>query len=200
MTWPGYGKFWTQVIRQVMRKSDTRGIQVQMARHSEQASVAVDAANDVGQFLNDAEVELTVINPQLQRQALSMNQSAPGRYVGDFPLPHAGSYHMEIAVKQKGQTVYRQSRGMMRGYSDELRIRPTNESLLRDVANASGGRYNPKAADLFQPIGERASRPTPLWPWLLAAAAILLILDVALRRIDFALYLTGTGRLTPQTK
>ncbi len=30
LTWPGYGKFWTQVVRQTMRKNDTRGIQVAM--------------------------------------------------------------------------------------------------------------------------------------------------------------------------
>ncbi|MBC7967252.1 MAG: VWA domain-containing protein, partial [Fuerstia sp.] len=28
MKWPGYGKFWTQVVRQTMRKSDTRGMQI----------------------------------------------------------------------------------------------------------------------------------------------------------------------------
>ncbi len=189
MTWPGYGKFWTQVIRQIMRKNDTRGVQVQMTRHSDEAQVAVDAANEVGQFVNDAEVELTVINPQLQRQTLTMSQSAPGRYENHFPLPQSGSYHMEIAVKQNGQTLYRQSRGLMRGYSDELRIRPTNDDLLREVADASGGRFNPTPEELFKPTGATASRPTPLWPWLLAIAAFLLILDVALRRIDFALHL-----------
>ena len=189
MTWPGYGKFWTQVIRQVMRKSDTRGIQVQTTRHGDQGSIAVDAVNEVGQFLNNAEVELTVINPQLQRTSKKMAQAAPGRYTNDITLPQSGSYHMEIAVRQNGQVVYRQSRGMMRGYSDELRIRPANEDLLREVAAASGGQFNPAVADIFQPSSARATRPTPLWPYLLTAAAILLIADVALRRIDFTLYL-----------
>jgi Ca-activated chloride channel family protein len=30
-------------------------------------------------------------------------------------------------------------------------------------------------------------RATPLWPYLLAAAALVFVLDVALRRIDFTL-------------
>ncbi|MEZ6130015.1 MAG: VWA domain-containing protein [Planctomycetaceae bacterium] len=189
MTWPGYGKFWTQVIRQIMRKSDTRGIQVQTARTGELATVSVDAADDIGRFLNGAEVELTVIDPRLQRHTSTMKQSAPGRYAQDVSLPQSGSYHMEIAVKQNGQVVYRQSRGMMKGYSDELRIRPTNEDLLREVASVSGGRYSPSAADLFKPTQVQATRPTPLWPWLLTIAVFLLLIDVALRRIDFTLYL-----------
>lgn len=188
MTWPGYGKFWTQVIRQVMRKSDTRGIQMQTARKADQAEIIVDAVNELGQFLNNAEVELTVIDPRLQRHTLNMLQSSPGRYISDVPLPFAGSYHVEIAVKQKGQVVYRQSRGMMRGYSDELRIRPTNEELLRELANVASGQFNPTAVELFTPGTARATRPTPLWPTLITCATFLLIIDVLLRRIDLSVY------------
>lgn len=188
MTWPGYGKFWTQVIRQVMRKSDSRGIEVHTVRDADRIHIDIDATDQVGQFLNAADVELTVIDPQLQRETITVAQSAPGRYASEFPLPEAGSYHMEINVQQNGQTVYRQSRGLMRGYSDELRIRPTDEGLLKQVAAVSGGRFNPTAAELFESTQATANRPTALWPWLLTAAAFLLILDVALRRIDFALH------------
>ncbi|MCA9033996.1 MAG: VWA domain-containing protein [Planctomycetaceae bacterium] len=189
MTWPGYGKFWTQVIRQVMRKSDARGIQINTERIGEQAGISVDAVNDVGQFLNNAEVEMTVIDPRLQRHVSQLQQTAPGRYSSDIPLPRSGSYHMEVAVKQNGQVVYRQSRGLIRGYSDELRIRPPDEQLLREIADVSGGRFNPSAADIYQPATTTATRPTPLWPWLLTAAAWLLLVDVALRRIDFSVYM-----------
>ncbi|TWU19521.1 VWA domain-containing protein [Allorhodopirellula heiligendammensis] len=199
MTWPGYGKFWTQVIRQVMRKSDTRGIEVHTVREADRIHVDIDAANEVGQFLNDAEVELTVIDPNLKRQLMTVAQSAPGRYTGDFELPAPGSYHMEINVQQNGQTVYRQSRGVMRGYSDELRIRPTDETLLKQIAEVSGGRYNPVAAELFRTTDAIANRPTPLWPWLLTAAAFLLILDVALRRIDFEMHWSRWFGFSPAT-
>ena len=74
------------------------------------------------------------------------------------------------------------------GYSDELRIRPTNEKLLRDVAEASGGSYSPNPVEIFQDDGRTARRPTPLSTVLLTTAALLLILDVALRRIDFSLH------------
>ncbi|MEZ6079638.1 MAG: VWA domain-containing protein [Pirellulaceae bacterium] len=191
MTWPGYGKFWTQVIRQVMRKSDTRGIQMQTARKGDQAEIIVDAVNELGQFLNNAEVELTMIDPRLQRHTLNMPQSSPGRYISDVPLPIAGSYHVEIAVKQKGQVVYRQSRGMMRGYSDELRIRPTNEELLQELASVSGGKFNPTAVEIFARGTARATRPTPLWPTLITIAAFLLIIDVLLRRIDLSVYVSA---------
>ena len=185
LTWPGYGKFWTQVVRQTMRKSDTRGIQVTTTRQGKQAQVSVDAVSETGQFLNQSEVELTVINPQLHRETSTMRQMAPGRYATDFKTPNSGSYHMEIAVKQSGQVLYRQSRGMIVGYSDELRIQPPNEKLLQEIADSTGGIYSIGAKDVFDSKDLWATRPSPLWPWLLTVAAFLLVLDVGLRRVLF---------------
>ena len=189
LTWPGYGKFWTQIIRQIMRKSDTHGIEVTVARVNRHAEITVDAVNEAGQFLNSSEVELMVIDPQLQDEKSQMKQTAPGRYAADFETLQPGAYNVEISLKQSGQVVHRQSRGLIVGYSDELRIQPTNESLLREVADISGGQWNPEPAKLFDLANKWAMRPTQLWPWLLTLAAFLLILDVALRRIDFTLHL-----------
>ena len=95
---------------------------------------------------------------------------------------------MEIALKQNDKVVYRQSRGISVGYSDELRIRPTNETLLREIAESSGGSFSPVTKDLMSRSNESVTRPTPLWPYLVGIAMLLLILDVALRRVDFSLH------------
>jgi hypothetical protein len=185
LTWPGFGKFWTQVIRQAMRKGDARGIQIATARKEEGTEISVDAVDAVGRFLNDATVELTLIDPSLQRKTIKLPQTAPGRYVDSIPTSASGAYHLEINVQQNGQSLYRQSRGITVGYSDELRIKPTNDSLLQEISKQTGGHFNPPAADLFR-SDRTASRPTPLWPYLLAAAMLLFVADVALRRIDFS--------------
>lgn len=186
LTWPGYGKFWTQVVRQIMRKSDMRGIQTQVLRSNQEALIAVDAVSDIGQYLNDAKVEVTLIDPSLKQVKRTLRQSAPGRYDDTFGMRQQGAYHMEISVTQNDQVLYRQSRGTMLGYSDELRIRPTNDNLLQQIASVSGGKFSPTPKEVFQPDGRFATRPLPLWPFLLTAAAMLLVLDVMLRRIDFS--------------
>jgi Ca-activated chloride channel family protein len=187
LTWPGYGKFWTQVVRQAMRKSDASGIQVATSKESGVTAITVDAVSDLGQFLNQHQVELTVIDPSLKRTSVTLEQSAPGRYNAWQSMGISGAYHMEIAVKQNDQVVYRQSRGLINGYSDELRIKPVNEALLRTIADSTGGQFSPTVEQIFAPEARETSRPTPLWPWLVAIAAFLLILDVALRRVDFSL-------------
>jgi len=188
MVWPGFSKFWTQVVRQVMRNNGVRGITVATERQGRNVQLSADAVDEFGRFLNDAEVELTVIDPQLNKSSSVLSQTAPGRYATKFMTGPSGAYHMEMAVQKDGKAMYRQSRGLILGYSDELRIRPTNEPLLKDIARLSGGTYEPLPEDIFSDDGRRVSRPTALWPSLLTIAMILWVFDVALRRIDFSLH------------
>jgi uncharacterized membrane protein len=185
MTWPGYGKFWTQVVRQTMRKSDGRGISIAVDRMGNDSHWSIDAANELGSFLNQADVELSVIGPAMKRETKKISQAAPGRYISDIQVQDPGAYHVDIAIKENGKVKYRQSRGIIRGYSDELRIRPTNEDWLSEIARASGGRFKADAKELLQGDGRTAQRPQPLWPWLLALACAMLVFDVALRRLTF---------------
>ena len=82
----------------------------------------------------------------------------------------------------------KQTRGIVVGYPDELRLGPPDEPLMRRIAAVSGGRYAPAANEIFDPADRTASQLLQLWPWLLAAALIVFLFDVALRRIDFSLW------------
>lgn len=194
IAWDGFSKFWTQVSRHLMRQDESRGIAVRTERRGSTVRLELDAVDDTGRFLNDARVELSLIDPQLKIRQLQVPQTAPGLYQTEFEADSSGAWHLEMAVKQDGRVLSRQSRGLAVGYSDELRIRPADEALLRDIARHSGGRYNPPPAASFEDDGRRATRPTPLWPYLLTVTAILLVFDVALRRIDFTLHWPLAGR------
>lgn len=58
-------------------------------------------------------------------------------------------------------------------HSEQSRIKP----------GATDGRHDPEPAEIFSPTDRTVLRTVPLWPWLLAAAAMIFVLDVALRRI-----------------
>jgi Mg-chelatase subunit ChlD len=196
LSWPGYSKFWAQVVRHAMRKSEAKGVLVQVEQKERKATVTLDAVNAAGRYLNQVDTELTVIDPQLGNRKLAMVQTAPGRYVAEFDTPGAGAYHLEMAQKQQGRALAQQSRGLVVGYDDEFRLRPTNTEILQAIARVSGGAYEPEPEAAFADLGRTAPRATPLWPYLVMAAAALFLADVALRRIDFALLLgrLGLGR------
>lgn len=189
LTWPGYTKFWAQLVRHTMRKSDAKGVAVEVMQRGGRTTLTLDAIDPAGRFVNAAETELTIIDPQLVTKKVPLAQTAPGRYLADFETSLTGPYHLELTQKVNGQVLYQQSRGLSVGYSDELRLKPTNETLLKSIADATGGKYQIAAGQVFASSGRTARRPTPLWPWLVTAAVLLLVLDVALRRIDLSLVL-----------
>lgn len=204
LTWPGYSKFWAQVIRQSMRKNDVKGVIVDVKQDRRRATVTLDAIDPTGKFLNQAITEATVIDPQLGQRKLELRQTAPGRYVADFETPASGAYHLNLTQKSAGGTLlHQQTRGLIVGYPDELRLHPTNNELLRTLAESTGGRFDPSPEELFSGQSDRAldsnssdtvtasrtvQRSTPLWPYVVMAALCLFVIDVALRRIDFSLW------------
>src|SRR5262249_11064016 len=189
LSWPGYSKFWAQVVRHAMRKSETKGAVVEVTQRGGKATVTLDAVDARGRFLNKADTELTLIDPQLGNLKLPMEQTAPGRYTATVETPNAGAYHLELSQKLSGQPLLQQSRGLVVGYPEELRLKPTDEELLRSLARASGGMYNPAPEEVFTSPERTAPRATPLWPYLVTLAALIFLADVALRRIDFQLLL-----------
>ena len=93
LSWPGYSKFWAQVVRHAMRKSDAKGVFVQTSQKDGVATVTLDAVQTDGRFLNEAPTELTVIEPHGDEKKLPLTQTAPGRYVAEFPADKPGAYH-----------------------------------------------------------------------------------------------------------
>lgn len=185
LSWPEFGTFWAQTIRHAMRKSDSAGAFVEVVREEDTARVVLDAVDPVGNFVNDAPTALTLIRPGQAAQRIEMQPTAPGRYEATFASDARGAYLMEISQTRGGE-VTRQNRGLVVGYPSELRLRPVDHDLLRRIAESSGGRFEPTPAELTAEDDRSARRRVALWPYLLIAGLLLFVVDVALRRIDFA--------------
>src|SRR6266568_4451067 len=91
LSWPGYSKFWAQVVRHAMRKSEAKGVVVQVDNKNGKATITLDSIAPSGRFLNNAVTELTVIDPSLGTKKLEMTQTAPGRYVAEFETRSTGA-------------------------------------------------------------------------------------------------------------
>lgn len=194
LTWPDFGKFWAQVIRNAMRKSESKGVFVEVERQGESARVMLDSVDLAGRYINEAETKMTLIKPGLGKQDVVLEQTAPGRYEATIDVSDRGAYHMELSQSKNGVPTFRQTRGVVVGYPDELRLGPADEQLMKRVAGATGGTYAPSPEDLFRIKEESAQRVLNLWPYLLAAAVALFLFDVALRRIDFSLWFRSAPR------
>jgi uncharacterized membrane protein len=204
LTWPDFSKFWAQVIRHAMRKHDAHGLRVELSQRAGHATLTLDTLDPLGRFLNKVESELTIIDPQLRERKLKLEQTAPGRYVAEFETPQTGAYHLHLAqTGPAGSTpLQQQTRGLTVGYSDELRLKPTNVELLQQIATVTGGRFDPQPeAALLDAIPNVrfAAQSRPLWPELLMLAIVLFVIDVALRRLDLSVWLPSRWQVSTES-
>jgi hypothetical protein len=182
--WPGgFSKFWSQIARHLMRKQDASGAQLQVNRRGSRASVVLDAVDPDGAFLNGASTTLTVFEPRRQERTLPMAQTAPGRYEAEFDTLVNGEYWMSVVQSPAGRPSTLLTHGLAVDYPDELRLAPVNRAALEALASATGGRFDPRPDLVLEPSELTVSRDRALWPDALVAAALLLVADVALRRI-----------------
>ncbi|MFM7057746.1 MAG: glutamine amidotransferase, partial [Planctomycetota bacterium] len=184
LTWPGFGKFWTQVMRQLMRRTPPGALQLSITRHGQRSILTVDAADAGGGFLNSGQTEVLITDPAMTTSRLPLRQSAPGRYTAELNTSAAGAWNLDFTIRQDGQTIAQQSRAIVTGQSDELRLKPVNTALLEQLASTTKGLSNAPADQVFQPSAQHVTRPRTLKPWLLGLAAVLLIPETAIRRLE----------------
>lgn len=190
LQWAGFSRFWSQVVRDTMRATSHGSMQVDLQRRGDTVRVTVDALNPAtgaeGEYLDGVTTVLDVIRPTSRTERIVLNQTQPGRYTGEFSVAGRGSYDVRVVQSTRGVEIQSLSRGVAVGYSDEYRVGQTDEATLRRIAEVGGGKYDVKPADVFR-TDARGTRLRPLSKLLIRLAILLLVLDVALRRIDFTL-------------
>jgi hypothetical protein len=205
--WNEYDRFFSQMVRWSMRPTgDTGKFTVATEVQGGKTRVIVSALDKDDEFLNLQTMTGTVLSPTMDSIPLTMEQTAPGRYVGEFDSSKAGSYLISVRA---GNAMIRT--GLNVGYSDEFRDRQTNEPLLESIAELPAKRGEPgkllpplpelpedakKAEQQLQP--QLAVNPfrrdlpqavatQDIWPWLVLAASVCFFADVFVRRVQINL-------------
>ena len=185
LDWGGYGKFWTQLVRDTMRKATLSNFQAEIKKEKGVAHLAIDALDDAGDFLNQLESDVSLISPDLKKKQLAVTQTAPGRYELDFPTQDVGPYFLNVMQKQGGEVVNTQVTGTVVSYPQEYLVHNADDALLTQLAAVSGGKFNPSAENAFRPPEDQVALRIHLWRPFLITALFLLLVDIALRRVDF---------------
>ncbi len=185
LDWGGYGKFWTQLVRDTMRKATLSNFQAEIKKEKGMAHLAIDALDDAGDFLNQLENEVSLISPDLKKKQLAVTQTAPGRYELDFPTQDVGPYFLNVMQKQGGEVVNTQVTGTVVSYPQEYLVHNADDALLTQLATVSGGKFNVSTEDAFRPPEEQVALRIHLWRPFLMIALFLFLVDIALRRVDF---------------
>lgn len=189
LAWPGFGKFWAQLTRSLMRRSDAATFQVATQERGDRLTLNIDALTPEGAFRNRLPVQVHALHPDGTTQTVEATQEAPGSYRADFDLPAQNSaaaattvFSISSPALPDGTTVF----GHTRSYPREFLTTETDEPFLRRLAELTGGKHAPAAQEVFVRPAHPAPNHHDLTDYLLLAALVLLPVDIWLRRRSWA--------------
>jgi hypothetical protein len=199
--WQDYDKFFSQIVRWSMRPVGDEGkFTIATDVQDGKVQVVVTALDKDDEFLNFLNMGGSIVGPDMKPIDIEMKQTAPGRYVGEFPAKDKGSYFVMLSPGP-GRAPIRA--GVNVPYSDEFRERETNDPLLETLATMKPKHGKPghlievrdapekdeqhirKLLD-FNPFRHdlpKASSNQDIWPLLAMMACMVFFADVFTRRV-----------------
>ena len=178
LSWPGYGKFWTQLVRETMRGPDDRVRALHVDRERDRARITVDLAAQEKAAPQPFRPHINIVGPDSLVATVEATRVGRGAYTAAFPLARRGDYAFSVASPDGAET----RRALLYSYPDEYRLLPPDIELLQAISRDTGGAFEPTLEQLFSEDGQ-TTRPIALWPFLAAAALVLYLLDLLLRRV-----------------
>ena len=94
LRWPGYGKFWSQLVREHMRVKRRHELEMKTEVIGSRVRATVDAFTADERFDNglDSKLFVSAAGKPSERREYPLRQIAPGRYQADFDLNGFGSF------------------------------------------------------------------------------------------------------------
>jgi hypothetical protein len=181
--WSGFSKFWSQLTRWTLRTGTRSDTVATVSRVDSDGEILVDAIDPKGEFINFLDTQVGVVAPDKTRSVIDLEQIGPGRYRGRFTAAQEGVYLVGMAQRRAEQMVGSQLAGLVVPYGQEFRDLGVDETFLREISELTGGGVLAEPKHAFLQNRRRSRLTFDLWPWLVGLATVMLIPEIALRRI-----------------
>ena len=181
--WEGYGQFWGQAIRWTMRQPGHSPLYPTVERRGDRSVLTVDAVAEDGELLNGLDVWANLNRPDGTRERAQLIQIAPGRYQVETETAAGGAYVAALTATGPGGMQTLRDFGFCIAYPPDLADTRRDEAFLTSLAAQTAGRVLTAPEQAFAPPASMPRVSLEIWRALLWIAALLLPLDVAVRRL-----------------
>ncbi|MEA3401769.1 MAG: VWA domain-containing protein [Armatimonadota bacterium] len=183
LDWSEFTRFWAQAVRWALRRPDSGLLHPRMERTAEGARIVVDAVAEDGSPINGLDLRATLDVPGGEARELPLPQSGPGRYEAPVEATASGAYVAGIVARGPGGFEAEKSLGFAVPYPPDYADVEADEAFLRRAATQTGGQIIKSPEQALAPPEAFPATHTDIWRPLLWLAALLLPLDVAVRRL-----------------
>jgi len=197
LTWSDAARWWANLVTWTLPTPDS-ALNVHGNVVGGSGHLIVDIpSSPVSSSGGQQQVQARIVAPDLSPQTVSLQPTAPERWEGNFPATQVGAYILQVlwhgsTVSQGGPSVLTTTTGLVVPYSPEFHMTGTDTRFLNLLAQDGGGSTldanNTGAAFSQNLVPVTASLPIAFL--LLALAALLLPIDVAVRRLASLEFLT----------
>ena len=186
-----FGTLTAQLVAWTLPPQDEQGIDVQFSPGRDgDLNVEVTSLDDNGTPRNFYRTVLRLVAPNLDPTQSVLTQIGPGRYSGTVRADQPGAYLVRVAQTRDGADSANRTLGVVSPAAEEFRrLGVDSAALARYAADGRGRRItlDPTDAEQVKQVWTHdiaaAAFPTPIWPWLLLLAMILVPIDVGVRRV-----------------
>jgi Ca-activated chloride channel homolog len=176
VTWNGFDKLWSNIFRDLLPHAQASEASAEFDRTSNELVVDYRLSRDVEE---PAKIpDLFAFGPDGFQTPLKVSKVAAKHYIGRISL---GQRQGLFRVRPLAESRAFPEVGLYRE-EDEMIESGANEQLLKQVASATGGHYNPPLTQLFDPTGRAIPTTMELWPGLLAFAILLNLAELVMRK------------------
>jgi len=176
VTWKGFDKFWTNLSRDLLPRA--QGGEAAVTFDSANSDLVVEYRLGRGVPEPDKIPDVYAFGPDGFQQPVPVKKIAAGTFRGRLPIgARQGLFRVRTAQESRAFP----EAGLYRPEA-ELADYGSNEALLKQVAEYTGGRFQPDPAAVFSGGGKSISSSLRLWPGLLGLAVLLSLAELVMRK------------------
>ncbi|MCH8275113.1 MAG: VWA domain-containing protein [Armatimonadetes bacterium] len=181
--WGQFGRFWAQATRSISRRATLNRYEASVTHDGAKGVLEISAFDRFGNPIEFVGAEVRVASPGGGSQKVNLTQQAPGLFRGEFNAREIGTYVVTVAEDSPGGGKRVSTSGFAVAYPAEYGRYRANRPLLEGVSRISGGMALRNPIDALRPAVRPGFSTASLWPLFVMFAAVLLLFDVAARRV-----------------
>jgi len=176
IAWPGFDKLWANIFRDLLPHAPQSETTADFDRASNELVVDYRLSRNID---DPAKIpDIFVLGPDGFQAPLKVGKVAAGHYRGKVVIGQSqGLFRVRPVEDSRAFPevgFYRQE--------DEMQEYGNNEALLKQIAAATGGHFDPAPKQVFDAAGRSIRTNMQLWPGLLALAILLNLAELILRK------------------
>lgn len=192
--WEGYDTFWSRLAGLIGRAPSGRGLELSTEIDSGRLVLRLLALDSAGEPIDELAVPATVYAPDGRRLDVSLEQVGPGAYEARAEAGASGNYIAIVRPRDASGPLPPVLGGATQAASAEYASLRSDRAMLGRLAEETGGRVLTLdelsagtlfARDAIEPRRAEAS----IWRTLLVISVVVMLLDVATRRIAWDRFL-----------